>query len=188
MEKNDNKPKKVYIVEYGEYSDRYIGAVFLDEKKADDYAKYQRLFGEPGNVIEYEVDDDSYELVGSGYEIYEGSIRVEVSADGKHLWNSLPKVSESSPRLYTPSDSDRGTIVYPEKSYADGTAEFLFEINRPIDEREGRGRAEKLMSKILYDLIAEFESLVAESGSFGKALAAFRGKYGEDGDSDGGLE
>lgn len=187
MEENDSKPKKVYIVEYGEYSDRYIGAVFLDEKKAKDYAKYNRSFGESGYVSEYDVDDDSYEIVGSGYEIYQGSLKTEVSAVGRRLWNSIPKVSECSPKRYTASDSGT-TLIYKTKEYADDSADFLFDILRPIDERKGPTHARELMSKILYDLAAEFESLVAESGSFDKALKAFRDKYEEDGDSDEDLE
>lgn len=183
MEKNDDKPKKVYIVEYGEYSDRYIGAVFLDKRKAEDYAKYNtNYFGDPGCVLEYDLEDDSYEAVGSGYEIRSACMSFGVSPDGKHLWNNVPKVSED--KRYSRSASNGSTMIFKQSEDTDGSVDALLEIERALPEKESPERVKELMGKILYDLSAEFEALVVEFGSIAGAYKAFRDKYDEDGDSD----
>ena len=48
----------VYIVHAGEYSDRYVEAVFSDRDKADQYAILKHLEGrEPYSVEEFAVDE-----------------------------------------------------------------------------------------------------------------------------------
>lgn len=69
--------KNIYVVTMGEYSDYHIECIFSDKTKAENYVKYHG--GEDSydiRIEEYELSDDSYKLVTSGYYEVHGDIHI----------------------------------------------------------------------------------------------------------------
>lgn len=67
---------KLFVVTSGEYSDYGIDRIFLDEEKAKNYVKYHsRDFGGV-RIEEWTTDDDSYQIIASGWYRCYGSIRI----------------------------------------------------------------------------------------------------------------
>lgn len=53
---------KVYIVTKGDYSSYRILKVFLDKKKAEEYAKYNSSFWEKAVVETYDTNDENFQI------------------------------------------------------------------------------------------------------------------------------
>lgn len=62
--------KIVYVIEAGEYSDRYIMAVTMDKEKAEWMERRYGSHGDPISVTEYILDADIPEERGELYPVY----------------------------------------------------------------------------------------------------------------------
>ena len=174
------KPDKVYVVQCGDYSDAFISAVFLDKKKAENYVKYHPYGFGSTSLLEYELEDDSYEIVESGYVTWRASMRSRITSEGVILRSSPANVRKTELfsqkyltdnnsvsimlDVYTPEDGETTVepTIFVDRVYAEG------------DDGDGIGNE---MEKILHDLTAEFANMLAESGSWSDALDLFDSKY-----------
>ena len=89
------KPDKVYVVQCGDYSDAFIAAIFVDKNKAENYVKYHPYGFGSTNILEYELEDDSYEIVESGYATWRASLRSRISPEGVILESSPVNVCKT---------------------------------------------------------------------------------------------
>lgn len=67
---------KIYTVWSGEYEDKFMAAVFLDEKKAEKYAQVQTELNPLDDywVLDYETQDEKFDINTTVYKFYYATI------------------------------------------------------------------------------------------------------------------
>lgn len=75
---------KLYVVTQGEYSDYHIEKIFLDKKKAENYAEYHSTYYYKAQVEEWETGDEDYEIIKNGY--YCVSLNYMLFQDARFKW------------------------------------------------------------------------------------------------------
>ena len=169
---------KVYIVTKGDYSSYRILKVFLDKKKAEEYAKYSSSSWEKAVVETYDTNDENFQIKN-------GYIKCKL-----YFKISMYKVlnlenSQSEWRINTFFDENdyinQVEYVYLKKEFDDlifelkpseeveGTINYEFGLTKYFKEFEGitkntPDKCKKLLAKIGCDICAEISYYMMNEG------------------------
>lgn len=162
---------KVYTVWTGEYSDRCMVAVFLDEKKAEKYAEVQTELDEYDYywVTEYETQDDNFDMNATVKKFYFATVALEDRWNHDHtecweregevttdeMWDGfmehlgIERYEDLDPKKYAKliEEKDGRTIQDVEDDYA------ISDENN-LDNRESYVSYFKGIDDVVYDITA----------------------------------